>query len=524
MWNFLILTGILAVIVVGILTMFVSRFKRCPSNKILVIYGKTGRGVAKCVHGGAAFVWPVVQDFDWLYLEPFDIPLELTSALSHENIRVSVPTTVTAAISTDEGIMQNAAIRLLGRSREEIQRLAQDIILGQMRAVMATMRIEEINRDRQAFMAKVNDAVAGEIEKIGLSVINVNIKDVEDESGYIKALGRKAAAEAINQAMIDVAEQEKVGKIGVAERERDQRTAVCGATAQAAVGEAQAESNRRTAVAAANATAAVGEAEAESGRRKAVAAANATAAVGEAEAERDRRQQTTLLDAQAVETETEANSRKAGFQASQKVAEEEARTKGNSAAAKADGAIRVAQEQAQKAAEQARGEREQVRLYAEIVVPAEAAKQKAVVEAEAEKQKRILIAKGEADATLARMQAEAEGTHAILSSKAQGYRELVASCNSDPSLTAALLLIEKLADVARIQTEAVKNLPIEKVVIWDSGGNGGLSDVGRRLMGVLPPMHELAKMAGLELPEYLGSATGKQAKDAQPEAPAESKK
>ncbi len=504
----LILTTVLGVIVLGVLFMFVSRFKRCPSNRILVIYGKTGKGVAKCVHGGAAFVWPVVQDYDWLYLDPFDIPLELTSALSHENIRVTVPTTVTAAISTEEGVIQNAAVRLLGRSREEVQKISQDIILGQMRAVMATMRIEEINRDRQAFMAKVNEAVAIEIEKIGLSVINVNIKDVDDESGYIKALGKKAAAQAINQAMIDVAEQEKMGSIGVAERERDRRRVVAGAVSEAAVGEAEAERDRRKAVATAESAASVGESEAERDRRKGVATANSAAAVGEADADRDRRQQIALLDAVAVETEAEANSRKAGYNAGQKVSEEEARGKSQTAAVKADGAIRVAQEQAQKAAEEARGQREQARLYAEVVVPADAAKQKAVVEADAEGQKRTLIAKGEAAGTLARMQAEAQGIQAILDAKAGGYKSLVTACHDDGALASGLLLIEKLADVARIQTEAVKNLPIEKLVVWDAGGDGGMSSLGARLMGVLPPMHELAKMAGLELPEYLGSATG----------------
>ncbi len=495
----IVLTVILALFMGVILQMFLSRFKRCPSNKILVIYGKTGQGVAKCVHGGAAFVWPVIQSYDWIDLDPFDIPLELTSALSHENIRVSVPTTVTAAVSTEDGVMQNAAIRLLGRSREEVQRLAQDIILGQMRAVMATMRIEEINRDRISFMAKVNEAVAVEIEKIGLAVINVNIKDVEDESGYIIALGRKAAAEAINQAMIDVAEQERVGKSGVAERERDQRRAV----------------------ATANAAAAVGEAEAERDRRSAVAAANALAAVGEAQAERDRRQQTSLLDAQAVETETTANANKAGFHAGQKVAEEEARGKAQTAAMKADGTIRVAQEEAQKIAEEARAHREQARLNAEVVVPAQASKEKAVVEAEAERQKRILIAGGEAEAVMLKMQAEAKGQQAILDGKAAGYKSLVAACAQEPSLTAGFLLIEKLVDVARIQTEAVKNLPIEKIIVWDGGGEGGMSNLGQRIMGALPPMHELAKMSGLELPEFLGRISPKKEVSSQepPSAP-----
>ncbi|MEW6110904.1 MAG: SPFH domain-containing protein [Thermodesulfobacteriota bacterium] len=482
------LTVILALVLCLLLWVFIRRYKRCPSNRILVVYGKTGQGAAKCVHGGASFVWPVLQSYEWLDLEPFVVPIELTNALSQENIRVSVPTTVTAAISTEEGIMQNAAVRLLGQTIDEVQKQAQDIILGQMRAVIATMRIEEINRDRQAFMAKVNDAVSVELEKIGLTVINVNIKDIEDDSGYIKALGRKAAAEAVNQALIDVAEQEKLGKIGVAERERDQRKAVAAATASAVVGEAEAERDRR----------------------KAVAAAEAGAAVGEAEAGRDRRQQVSLLDAEAVETETLATAKKAGFQAGQKVAEEEARGKGQTAAVQADASIRVAQEDAQRLAEEARARREEARLKAEVVVPAEADRQKAVVNAEAERQRKVLVAKGEAESVLVKMQAEAQGTQAQLDAKAAGYKALVQSCASDPSLTAALLLIEKLTDLTHIQVEAVKNLPIEKVVVWDGGGgDSGLSDLGRRLLGVLPPIHELAKTAGLELPEFLGRAAGK---------------
>jgi len=190
----LILGMIVAVIVLVLMITFAQRYRRCPANKILVVYGKTGSGAAKCIHGGAAFIWPLFQAYEYLDLEPFVVPIDLSNALSQENIRVTVPTTVTAAVSNQPGIMQNAAIRLLGLSRDQIQAQAQDIILGQMRAVIATMKIEDINSDRQAFMGKVNEAVSLELEKIGLQVINVNIRDIEDESGYIVALGRKAAA------------------------------------------------------------------------------------------------------------------------------------------------------------------------------------------------------------------------------------------------------------------------------------------------------------------------------------------
>jgi len=456
----IILALIVGVVVFVLFVTIAKRYKRCPSNKILVIYGKTGSGAAKCVHGGAAFIWPLFQAYDYLDLEPFVVPIDLTNALSQENIRVAVPTTVTAAISNRPGIMQNAAVRLLGLTLDQIQSQAQDIILGQMRAVIATMRIEDINRDRQAFMGKVNEAVSLELEKIGLTVINVNIRDIEDESGYIKALGRKAASEAINQANIDVAEQDKLGQTGVAERQRDQRIAV--------------------------------------------AAAGAKAEIGEALADRDKRQNTAVLDAEAVEAETKADADKASYRANQHVAEEGARNRSESAAREADGAIRVAQENAQKKAEDARAIREQARLNAEIVVPANADREKVVIGADARKQQAIRVAEGEAQATVARMTAQGKGVQAILDGKATGYERLVGACGGDKG-AASLLIIEKLTEIANIQAKAIQDLPIEKIFVWDGGGEGGgMSGLGRKIMGALPPMHELARQVGLDLPEFLG--------------------
>ena len=481
----LFLAVVLVVVVLVLLIAIAKQYKRCPSNRILVKYGKTGSGVAQCIHGGATFVWPLIQAYEYLDLEPFVVPIDLTNALSQENIRVAVPTTVTAAISHDASVMRNAAIRLLGLSRQQIQTQAQDIILGQMRAVVATMKIEEINTDRQAFMTRVNDAVSVELEKIGLMLINVNIRDLDDESSYIKAIGRKAAAEAINQANVDVAEQERRGQIGVAERQRDQRIAVAAALADAEIGEAQAHQKRR----------------------QLVAAANAEAEIGEASASRDKRQKTAGLDAQAVGSETEAGAQKASYSANQHVAEQTARARSESAAREADGSIRVAQETAQKKAEDAKALREQSRLNAEVVVPAEAAKLRVVIEADAQKQHDIRLAEGQAQALLATMRAQGEGAQAVLDGKAQGYRNLVQSAG-DPQVAAALLIIEKLTEVAGIQAKAIANLPIEKVIVWDGGGDGGgMSDLGKRIMGALPPMHELAKQVGLDLPHFLGRVT-----------------
>ncbi len=469
-----VLALILGLGLLGLLLYVLSRYRRCPSNKILVVYGKTSNGAAKCVHGGASFIWPLFQAYDYLDLQPFVVPIDLTNALSQENIRVTVPTSVTAAISKERGVMQNAAVRLLGLSHKEIEDQAQDIILGQMRAVIATMRIEEINRDRQAFLSKVEEAVSGELEKIGLQLINVNIRDIEDESGYIVALGRRAAAEAINQANIDVAEQEKLGQTGVAERQRDQRVAV--------------------------------------------AAANAQADIGESEALRDRRMKVAALDAQAVEGETEADAKKASYVANQRVAEEEARNRSESANRKADGAIRVAQEIAEKEAEEARAKREKARLNAEIVVPADAERERVLIDADAQREQAVRIAKGEAEAVLAKMKAEAQGVQAILDGKAEGYSRLVSACKTAEQV-ASLLVVEKLEGIAKVQAQAIKDLPIEKITVWDGGSGDGLKGLGGRLLGALPPMHDVAQLAGLNLPEYLGKLQGEEKSAAPAESP-----
>src|SRR5437660_6952057 len=220
-----------ALIFFSFLMLLVKRYKRCRSDQVLVIFGKVGGGnTARCIHGGASFVWPLLQDHDFLNLEPIQIEIPLKDALSVENIRVNVPSIFTVAIGTDPEVMQNAAIRLLGLNTPQVKQQAGDIIFGQLRQVIASMRIEDINRDRDKFLHSIQTSLEPELQKIGLVLINVNITDITDESGYIEAIGRKAAAEAVQKAKVDVAQQEKDGQIGVAEAEREKAIQVANAT------------------------------------------------------------------------------------------------------------------------------------------------------------------------------------------------------------------------------------------------------------------------------------------------------
>ncbi|MBI1268689.1 MAG: flotillin family protein [Cryomorphaceae bacterium] len=482
----------LILIVVGSVVLFVtisaliSRYKRCPSDKILVIYGRTGGTSARCVHGGGAFIWPVIQDFAFLDLKPLSIEANLTNALSRQNIRVDVPCRFTIAISTEPDSMNTAAERLLGLSPEQIQELAKDILFGQLRLVIATMTIEEINSDRDKFLDNISKNVDSELKKIGLKLINVNVTDIKDESGYIEALGKEAAAKAINEAKISVAEQEKIGETGKALADREKDTQI-------------AETQRDRDVKIANTT---------KDKEVSIASANRDESIGKAEAERDTRVRVSEANAVAIQGENEAKIAIANSDAQRRLKEAESLKIAVSAEKVQQAKALEESYLAERNAETARSERERSSQIANIVVPAEIEKQKMIIEAEAEAEKIKLKAKAEADAVYVKMEAEAKGLFEILTKQAEGYKDVVSAAGGDPSKAFQLLLIEKLPELVRTQVDAVKNIKIDKITVWDSNGgsdngNSSTANFVSGMMKTVPPLNDLFNMAGLNLPTYL---------------------
>lgn len=453
---------IIAIVAVLFVTFaaILSRYKRCPSDKILVVYGRTGKNKAgatssaRCIHGGAAFIWPVFQSYAFLDLTPISIECNLTNALSKQNIRVDVPCRFTVGISTESESMTNAAERLLGQRLENIQDLAKDILFGQLRLVIATMDIEEINSDRDKFLANVSANVEAELRKIGLKLINVNVTDLRDESGYIEALGKEAAAKAINDAKKSVAEQNRFGEIGKAEADRDKDIRI-------------------------------------------------------AETVRDTRVRTSEANASAVEGENNAKILIADSDATRREREAEAARKAI-AAEKVQSAKALEEAYlAEKEAETARAEREKATQTANIVVPAQIEKEKAIIDAEAEAEAERIrrLAKGEADAIYAKMDAQARGLLEILTKQASGYDRIVQAANGDPDKAILLLITDKLPELVKTQVEAVKNIKIDKITVWDGNntGNGNTSTANfiSGMMKSVPPLNDLFNMAGLDLPTYL---------------------
>jgi flotillin len=500
--GFSIIGVVAAVAVLVFLLMFwASRYKRCPSDKILVKYGRVGGGSAKCIHGGATFVWPVVQDYRYLSLTPMTISIPLQNALSMQNIRINVPSTFTVGVSTDEGTMNAAAERLLELPVHEVESMAREIIFGQLRLTVASLTIEQINQDRESFLASIRKNVEPELNKIGLYLINVNITDITDESDYIESIGKKAASEAINKAKVDVAEQEKLGDVGQAEAVRERDIRVAENIALSEKGKKKAEADRRIYVQQQESQATVGEHQAIRDKDIGIAQNIAQAEKGKKEAEADRRVYVQEQEAVAVKGENEAQANIAAYNAELAVKRAEAQQRGEVAKRHAEVEIQKAQYQA-----------EQERLNAVEVVHKEIEKRKIEIAADAEAQKRRKVAQGEADAVLAKYGAEAKGIRQVLQAKAEGYQGLVESCHGDAKAAATLLLVEKIEEIVGKQVEAIQNLKIDKITVWDSaGGNGDGSSTAKFVSGLvksLPPLHDIAGMAGVELPGYLGQVAG----------------
>lgn len=453
----IVAVGVGVVVVIALIIAILSRYRKCPSDKVLVIYGKVGSEKngqarsAKCIHGGAAFIFPVLQSFQYLDLTPISINVDLKNALSKQNIRIDVPSRFTVGISTEPGVMQNAAERLLGLRMNEIQELAKDIIFGQLRLVVATMDIEEINTDRDKFLIAVSNNVEIELKKIGLRLINVNVTDINDESGYIEALGKEAAAKAINDAKKSVAEKDRDGEIGKANALRDQRIQVSAANAIAIKGENDAKIE-----------------------------------VAQSEAARREKEAEALRIATAAEAVQNAKAREEAYNA-------------------------------QREAEQTRAELERATQQADVIVKAQIAKEQAEIAAEAEAEVMRRKAKGEADAIFAKMEAQANGAKEILQKQAEGMRELVSAAGGDADDAVKLIVSDKLEELMRIQVDAIKNIKIDKVTVWDSGSNAdGKSSTANFISGMMkavPPLGEVFKQAGMDLPAFLGTPAEESAED-----------
>ena len=459
--NSIFFVSTVVVLLGGMIAALISRYKMCPPDKILVVYGAIGgERSSKCHAGGAAFVLPLLQSYGYLDLRPISIDVPLRSALSSQNIRIDVPASFTIGISTENGVMENAATRLLDLGPEEVRNLASEIILGQMRVAIASMTIEEINADREKLVMAISKGVDTELNKVGLKMINCNISDIKDASGYIEALGREAAARAINEANIKVAEETRKGEIGRAEAERDQTIAVAAARAESTMGE--------------NAAAVR------------IAESNASREVKEAEFARLSTAAEKVQNALVLEESYLANARA-----------EDARAKEQKSRLTAETLVpaEIAKRQAEIAAE---AEAQKTRLIAQGAADAQ------IIDKEAEARGIRAVLEAEAAGLASKLSAEAGGAQAMLEGRAQGFKELLSATGDDLESVSRLIVAERIVEISRTLSDAVAKVRMDKVVVMGgaSGGSvGGVSSLMQDLFKGALPLSEVAETLGFGLGE-----------------------
>ena len=505
--NIFILAGLLVVIVLLGIIGILSRYRKCKSDEVLVVYGKTGGSKsAKLYHGGAAFVWPIIQGYDFLSMKPMQIDCKLTGAISAQNIRVDVPTTITVAISTDPEVMQNAAERMLGLSMDDKQNLITDVVYGQMRLVIADMTIEELNSDRDKFLAKVKDNIDTELRKFGLYLMNINISDIRDAANYIVNLGKEAESKAQNEAQANIEEQEKLGAIKianqikeretrVAETRKDQEVAIAATRKEQEISVAQTDKERVSQVALANADKESQVARAEAEKNINVEQANTAKESRIAELNSD--MEIKQAKKKAAIGRNEAQKEIALSNAQLSVTQANADKEAGEAAARSEAAVQTARERAQKEVEEAKALKVESSLKAEKIVPAEVAKQETILQADAVAEKVIREAEAKAKATLAqaeaeakairmRLEAEAEGKKMSLLAEADGFQAMVKAAELNPAIAIQYKMVDQWKEIAGEQVKAFEKMQLGNVTVFD-GGDGATGNFLNSLVKTVAP-------------------------------------
>lgn len=360
------LIGVGTLIVILTIWGLLSRYRRSAPDELLVVFGKAGKmktddgktivTPSKIIQGGGAFVWPIIQDFKKMSMKPIQIKVTV-DGIDSQAIPMHLPVVLTTAISQDKIIQQNAATRFLSATSVEIEKQISEILIGETRAIMATMLIEEINADRNTFLGKVRESLEQELTKVGYDVTNINISEITDDADYIKNLGKKAETKARANAEADIAEQTKQGNVKIANTKKEEEIAVASAEKEKQVQVNQTKQEQEVKVAEINKLKAIQLAEAEKERESGVAVQEAAKAAAIAEAQADAESNKAKAMARQIasvaEAEAEAESKKAEFEATQtkNIAKAEADAEAARNEAEALKQVRIAQAKQNQEAE-----------------------------------------------------------------------------------------------------------------------------------------------------------------------------
>ena len=476
------LIGVGALIVVLTIWGLLSRYRRSAPDELLVVFGKAGKvktedgkevmTPSKIIQGGGAFVWPIIQDFKKMSMAPIQIKVTV-DGIDSQAIPMHLPVVLTTAISQDKLIQQNAATRFLSASPQEIQKQISEILIGETRAIMATMLIEEINADRNTFLGKVRESLEQELTKVGYDVTNINISEITDDADYISNLGKKAATKAKANAEADIAEQTKQGNIKIANTKKEEEIAVAAAEKEKQVQVNQTKQEQEVKVAEINREKQIKLAEADKERESGVAVQEAAKAAAIAEAQADAESNKAKAMARQVasvaEAEAEAESKKAEFEATQSknIAKAEADAEAARNEAEAQKQVRIAKAKQEQEAETIKATQEKEAKAAEY----ESSKRQRKAEQDklagvAEQEAKIDVAKArakagqaEADSIKVAETAKVEAEMSVAKTRQEKQLEVnkAAAKAAEEQLNAEQIVpAQKAKEKAVIEAEAIK--------------------------------------------------------------------
>ena len=476
------LIGVGALIVVLTIWGLLSRYRRSAPDELLVVFGKAGKvktedgkevmTPSKIIQGGGAFVWPIIQDFKKMSMAPIQIKVTV-DGIDSQAIPMHLPVVLTTAISQDKLIQQNAATRFLSAFPEEIQKQISEILIGETRAIMATMLIEEINADRNTFLGKVRESLEQELTKVGYDVTNINISEITDDADYISNLGKKAATKAKANAEADIAEQTKQGNIKIANTKKEEEIAVAAAEKEKQVQVNQTKQEQEVKVAEINREKQIKLAEADKERESGVAVQEAAKAAAIAEAQADAESNKAKAMARQVASvaaaEAEAESKKAEFEATQSknIAKAEADAEAARNEAEAQKQVRIAKAKQEQEAETIKATQEKEAKAAEY----ESSKRQRKAEQDklagvAEQEAKIDVAKArakagqaEADSIKVAETAKVEAEMSVAKTRQEKQLEVnkAAAKAAEEQLNAEQIVpAQKAKEKAVIEAEAIK--------------------------------------------------------------------
>ena len=449
----IILIVVLVIAAFAAVGIYASRYKRVPPNMAMVVYGakqkQAGVRGYNVVSGGGRFVWPIVEDVAWLRLDvrTLDVVVnEIVTDVTRSGARINIKAVGQVKVSSESATMLTAAENLLGKSEVEINEIALKTLEGHARGVCATLTVEQINSERDALSTKIQNMAGNDLKNMGIEIRSFVIKEIEDEHGYLEALGVKKTEEV----------------------KRDARMGKANANREATIAEAQAAQQAEKANAEAEAQVALYHKERDITRQKSEA---------DVEVERANREiafglQTARRNQELIVEQKKIDIRSKEQEVLVQVQEVKRREQEQIAAM-----VVPAKAQADAIAATADGEKRR------LVITAEGEKERAILVAEGEKERLSRVAHGEAErirqegtaeADIIRLKGEAEA-YAI---RARGLAEAEAMTKKAEAWEmygkAAItqLIVEKLPEIVANAARPLENT--EKLIIMGERGPANL--------------------------------------------------